>query len=92
MEMNTSEILLKAAELIDIGRRSYSCIAIEFVAGFGSPEHRAAFRVFSLFSPYESTPAEDKWFGHSSIRSNQEDRVLALLFAAEIAKELERNQ
>lgn len=92
MEMNTSEILLKAAELIDSGRRSYACIAIESVAGFDSPEYRAAFRVFSRFSRNEHIDFSKSWLGFPDERRNKDDRVLALLFAAEIAKDLERNQ
>lgn len=89
MEMKPSEILLKAAELIDSGRHLYACIAIKSVAVFDSPEYRAAFRVFSRFSRNEHIDFSVSWFGFPDDSSNQDDRVIALLFAAEIAKDAE---
>lgn len=96
-EVKPSDILARAAELIDSKDEDYSCPAID-QAGFkfevevngglytAEPEqYDIAHKVFDkLFKPENEVVF---WFGGECTREQQQHRVMALLFAAEVAKD-----
>lgn len=93
-----SNVLLQAAEtLTSKGGYEYCCLEINFIAAHSLPLRKKSRQYFNLFFPGpkdtqpEGTschwPEEiGSWFGTVSEPKNQEQRVLALLFAAAIAK------
>lgn len=96
-EVKPSDILARAAEIIDSKDEAYGCPAIdtagckfevEVNGGLYAVEpeqHEVAREVFGkLFKP-ENEPLF--WFGQECTREQQQHRVMALLFAAEVAKD-----
>lgn len=91
------EILVEAAQLIDSYEEEYCCEAINvtahklrFAANSDdrlSKVYQCAIESFSLLSPRSTMDPFEAWWNDYS-RDSQAERVLALLFAAEISKDI----
>lgn len=82
--MTRAEIYRRAAERIESGEDSYSCSAVNFVAlACYENDSVEATGYSDLFCPIEG---DEYWAGTAARELGASGRVLALLFAAAMAK------
>lgn len=88
--LKASDVLRKAAELINNGSDSYACFAIADAAPLthkGDAAYAAYEHAYEYFSSlFEPIPYRNNWFGYGFTPEQQEHRVMALLLTAELAE------
>ena len=92
--MKSSEILTRAAELVDSGQIRYACWAISFVMYGNSLSLSKKETVYLMLRDYFFIQSyhvreSDNWFGTADVSANKQHRVLALLLCAAIAADME---
>lgn len=84
--MKASEVLRKAARLVAEGREDYGCCAITEAIGYYDAHQDARILARDYFSIFKPDNSSVFWFGRPTSK-NRHRRVMALLFAAELAKD-----
>lgn len=84
--MKLSEIFERAAQLVNDDEVSFCCIAIDRFFSYFTDEHYEAKERFEALFYEGQRDIDGGWFGGIRHPQNQRARVLALLFAAAIAR------
>lgn len=95
--MKPSKLFRKASELVFKGKSKFACFAILDATSkcdyfYITPESEAFARFFQPEYNQLATMDDDNdgWFGPAYVEENQLARQLALLFMAEMSKDLEK--
>lgn len=83
--MKASKVLREAAKRIDRRADLFCCCAIDWVGGSSTEFISARDKAREYFSMFKPEGLSMFWFGDDN-PSNRHARVMALLFAAEVAK------
>jgi hypothetical protein len=92
--MTIDKVLTKAAKLIENGTSAFACLAITKASDNYYLTYEAILYIKNIYEPYENNPGTRAWLsehGDSSTDANTQTgrsrRIIALLLAAEIAKD-----